>query len=53
MNKYIDKQIYDVAEVVPNWHDFSITGQKSCLIRTICTYEVVPNWDDLSKFITF
>jgi len=47
------KKIYDVAEVVSSWHDFSMTGQKSCLIRTICAYEVVPNWHDLPKFVIF
>jgi len=43
---------YDGAEVVP-WHDFSMTGQKSCLIGTIFAYEVVPNWHDLPKFVFF
>ena len=25
---------YDGAEVVPSWHDFSMTGQKSCEVGT-------------------
>ena len=25
---------YDGAEVVPTWHDFSMTGQKSCQVGT-------------------
>ena len=41
---------YDMIEVV---HDFSMTGQKSCLIGTICAYEVVLNWHDLPKFVIF
>jgi len=26
--------LYDGAEVVPSWHDFSMTGQKSCQVDT-------------------
>jgi len=44
---------YDGAEVVPSWHDFCMTWQKSCLIGTIFAYEVVPNWHDLPKFEFF
>ena len=25
---------YDVAEVVPTWHDFCMTGQQSCQVGT-------------------
>ena len=25
---------YDMAEVVPSWHDFNMTGQKSCQVGT-------------------
>ena len=42
-----------MAEVVPSWHDFNMTGQKSCLIGTTSAYEVVPNWHDLPKFVFF
>jgi len=45
--------MYDVAEVVPSWHDLSMTWQKSCLIGTISAYEVVPNSHDLPKFVFF
>ena len=31
--------VYDRAEVVPSWYDFSMTGQKSCQVGTISVWQ--------------
>jgi len=56
--------LYDGTEVVSSWHDFSMTGQKSCQVGTTPVWrdrsraklarlqydraEVVPSWHDFS-----